>query len=72
MSGEFVTPVASELVMFVFNSLMFSFPDNIISEDVYREGDDCNAEAREKVGKHCAVGKYWMSPPGVTLGPWIE
>ena len=58
--------------MFVFNSLMLPFPEDILSENVCRESDDCNAEAGEEVGKHCAVGEHWVSTPGVTLGPWIE
>ncbi len=70
--GEFCRTGEVDLVMLVFNGLMLPLPEDVLSEDVYRESDDCDAEAREEVGEHCAVGKYWVSPPGVTLGPWIE
>jgi len=61
-----------DLVVLVFNGLMLPFPEDVLSEDVYRECDDRNAEAREEAGEHRAVGEHWVSPPGVTLGPWIE
>jgi hypothetical protein len=60
------------LVVFVFNGLMLPFPEDVIGEDVYRESDDCNAEAGEQAGEHCTVGEHWVFPPGVTLGPWVE
>lgn len=59
-------------MVFVFNGMMLPFPKDVLSEDVYRESDNCNAKAGEEVGEHCAVGEHWVSPPGVTLGPWIE
>lgn len=59
-------------MVFVFNSPMLPYPENVLGEDIYRESDDCNAEAREQIGEHCAVGEHWVFPPGVTLGPRIE
>jgi hypothetical protein len=61
-----------KLVVFVLNGMMVPFPEDIFREYVCRESDDCNAEAGEEVGEHCSVGEYWVSPPGITLGPWIE
>lgn len=61
-----------KLVVFVLDSLMLSFPDDVFCEDVRGESDNCNAEAGKEVGEHCAVGEHRVSPPGVTLGPVIE
>ena len=59
-------------MVFVFNGLMLPFAEDVLSEDVYGESGDCNAESGKQAGEHCAVGEHWVSPPGVTLGPWIE
>jgi hypothetical protein len=61
-----------KLVAFVLDSLMLSLSKDVFREDVYRKSDNCNAEAGKEVGEHCAVGEYWVSPPGITLGPGIE
>jgi hypothetical protein len=60
------------LMMFVLDCLMLSFPNDVVRQDVRRESDDCDAEARKEVGKHCAIREDWVSPPRITLGPWIK
>jgi len=59
-------------MVFILDSPVAPFSDDIVREHIYRESDDGNAKAREEVGEHCAVGEHWMSPPGIKLGPWIE
>lgn len=61
-------------MVLILDRSMASFldPENIFREDVRREGNDGNAKAGEEVGEHGAVGKHWVSPPGVPLGPGIE
>jgi hypothetical protein len=59
-------------VALVLDSLMLSHPEDVFSEDIHRESDNCNAEARKEVGKHCSVGEHRVFPPGITLGPGIE
>ena len=58
--------------MFILDSLIVPFSEDVLREDIYSECDDCNAKAGEEVGEHCAVGEHWVSPPGITLGPWIK
>jgi hypothetical protein len=51
----------------VFVLDLLSFPNDVLRQDVGRESDNCDAEAREEAGKHCSVGEHWVSPPRVTL-----
>jgi len=59
-------------VVFALDRLMLSLPKDVIRQDVRRESDDRDPKARKDIGKHCAVGEHRVSPPRITLGPWIE
>lgn len=61
-----------KLVAFVLDSLMLSLSQDVFCQDVYRESDNCNAEAGKEVGEHCAVREHRVSPPNITLCPGIE
>lgn len=61
-----------KLVVFLLDSMMLSFPEDVFCEDVRRESDNRNAEAGKEVGEHCTVGEHRVSPPSITLGPGIE
>lgn len=60
------------LVVFVLDRLMLSFPNDVLRQNVRRESDDRDAKPRKETGEHCAVGEHRVSPPRVTLGPRIE